>query len=426
MQFMYRLVWVLLAPLVPLLWRRRLQNGKEDAARRGERFGAPSQARPVGPLVWLHAASVGESLSLLTLIDEMRRASPDWRYLVTTGTVTSAKLMADRLPTVAVHQYIPFDHPRWVARFLDHWQPDGVLWVESEIWPGLISAVRQRHIPAVLLNARISAKSAKNWAIVGAWARQLLGAFSFVAAQTAADAARLRPFTTVPVVELGNLKFVSKVLPVDTDKQQQLRDQIGARPVWLVASTHAPEEEIAARVHVALKKEFPQLLTIIVPRHPSRGDAIADTLRAYDAVSQRSKAEVPNGIYIADTLGELGTFYGLIKTVAMGGSFTVGGHNPIEPAQMGCAVVCGPLMYNFTAIMAAFDATKAIAHARDEAVLVQQVALLLRDASLRQELGAKAKAVCAAEGESLPRLWQALAPWRAAVGVNAQQKACAA
>lgn len=429
MQFLYTLIWLCLAPFVPFLWRHRQRKGKEDMARRGERFGIPSQPRPTmavdGKLIWLHAASVGESLSLLAQIDELRRHYPSWRYLVTTGTVTSAKLMADRLPPEALHQYVPFDYPRWVARFLNHWQPDGVLWVESEIWPGLIGAVRARGIPAVLLNARMSEKSAQNWRFVSGWARYLLGTFSLVAAQTAADAARLRAFVSVPVLELGNLKFVSKPLPVDSEKQQLLRAQIANRPVWLMASTHAPEENIAAEVHVILKKDFPNILTIIAPRHPARGAAIAAALSSYDTVTRRSEGAPPAAIYIADTLGELGTLYDLVKPVVIGGSFTVGGHNPIEPAQLGCAIICGPLMYNFTAIVATFDAADALLHAADAGAIATHIKTLLQDDARRIRLGGKAQQVCAAESESLPRLWQAMAPWRDAVAARSYNKVAA-
>lgn len=418
MQFIYNLVWWVLSPLVPLLWHWRQRRGKEDASRRGERFGRASQPRPDGKLVWLHGASVGESLSLLPMIDAMRQHHPDWRYLVTTGTVTSAHLMQQRLPPEAIHQYIPFDHPLWVRRFINHWRPDGVLWVESDIWPNLIAGIRRARMPAVLLNARMSERSVARWKMFGGWGRYLLGAFQLVAAQTADIAQRIRPLVTAPVLELGNLKFVSKPLPVDTQKLADLQGLIGMRPVWLIASTHAPEEDIAARTHQKLLAEFPDLLTIIALRHPARGAAVAEQLSSFGPVARRSLGAAPQGIYLADTLSEMGVLYSAVKTVAMGGSFTVGGHNPIEPAQFGCAVVCGPLMYNFTGIIAAFDAAQAFRHAVDEADLAKHVAALLRDAQARAQLGAAAQQVCEQQARSLPRLWDALAEWRQAVADN--------
>lgn len=418
MALFYRWLWWLLTPALLLLWWHRARLGKESRARRAERFGKASSPRPRGVLIWLHGASVGESLSLLALIDEMRAAHPAWRYLVTTGTVTSATLMAQRLPPEAMHQFIPFDHPYAVRRFLRHWQPNGVLWVESEIWPNLLAGIRQAGVPAALLNARISARSARRWGFFGAWARALLGVFQMVAAQTPADAARLQPFCRGPVLTLGNLKFVGKPLPVEAEKQQALAALLGEQPVWLLASSHASEEAMAARMHVRLRAIFPNLITVIALRHPARGAQVAKELASLAPVARRSLNETPSDIYLCDTLGEMGTLYSTIKTVVMGGSFTVGGHNPIEPAQLGCAIICGPLMYNFTAICAAFDSKQALLYAPDEATVAARVQHLLQNAPARAALGAAAAAVCAEEAKSLPHLWHSLADWREAVQNN--------
>ncbi|MGE3771223.1 MAG: 3-deoxy-D-manno-octulosonic acid transferase, partial [Bdellovibrionales bacterium] len=403
MMKLYSLVWVLLAPLAGFVWQSRLRQGKEDPTRRHERFGRPVLPRPHGTLVWLHGASVGESLSLLVLIDEMRRAHPSWRYLVTTGTVTSARLMAQRLPYEAVHQYIPYDNPAWVGAFIDHWKPHGVIWCESEIWPGLLTAVRQRGIPAVLLNARMSETSASRWQWVRGWARQLIGTFQFIAAQTPAIAVRFRQFTDAPVLELGNLKFVNARLPVDHASASALRPLLQSRKVWLIASTHPGEEQLAADIHQKLKHLVPGLLTIIALRHPQRADAVTASLPSDSIITRRSQGQLPTGdIYLWDTLGEMGTLYDCVKLVAMGGSFAhIGGHNPIEPAQFGCAVICGPHMFNFAAIMETFKDQNAILQVPDSGTLSAMLQGLLAVPVEITALGARAEAVCQTQHETL-------------------------
>lgn len=351
---LYRFLTDLTAPGISLYLRLRRARGKEDSVRFPERLGRPSLSRPEGPLVWCHAASVGESLSVLCLLETIRKTYPAWSVLITTGTVTSARLLAGRLPRGAFHQYLPVDRWPYVMRFLDHWRPDLALWVESELWPNTLAALHERCIPAVLLNGRISEKSLRRWRLMEGWAKNILRSFTLVLAQSEAERDRFRTLGATDVRYLGNLKFAATPLPCDELELDRLRTQTGTRPVWMMASTHPGEEEIAMAIHAHLRGKWPDLLTIVVPRHAVRGNAIMKQISRVGlrgAQRSRQKNIQPAAeIYLADTMGELGLFYRLAPVICIGGTFTWGGHNPIEPAQLGCAVLFGPNMTNFAAI----------------------------------------------------------------------------
>ena len=269
----WRLAASAAAPLLPAYLRRRVARGKEVPDRLTERFGEGA-ARPAGPLLWLHAASVGETLSILPLIEALGRAMPSLRFLVTTGTVTSATLLGQRLPAAlaprVAHRFVPLDVPRWVARFLDGWRPDAAVFAESELWPNLIAAAAARGIPLALVNARMSDRSAAWWRRAPGLARAVLDPFRLVLAQTEGDAARLRALGA-PAHCLGNLKYAAAPLPVDAGELDRLRGLLAGRPAWLAASTHPGEEAIVIAAHRRLAAAHPGLLTMIVPRHPERG-----------------------------------------------------------------------------------------------------------------------------------------------------------
>lgn len=409
---LYRGLTILGAPLISLYLDRRKARGKEDTSRFAERLGRPATPRPSGPLVWIHAASVGESLSMLPLIERLRARRLG--VLVTTGTVTSARLMAERLPEGALHQYVPVDRPGYVRGFLDHWRPDLMLWAESEFWPNLLAEARHRHIPAVLVQGRVSARSFAGWGKVPGFIRRLLSGFALCLAQTDDDAHRLRSLGAREVRCLGNLKLAVPPLPADAAELERLRGAVAGRPLWLAASTHPGEEAIVAEAHKRLAARFPGLLTVIAPRHPERGLAIAQDLRALGLVpSLRSRGEAPGEIYLADTLGELGLFFRLAPVVFMGKSLAVGGgQNPFEPARLGAAVLFGPLMANFPDMaprMLAVDAAEQVA---DGAALAEATARLLGDADLlhRRRQAAQTWAVSEA-GVLLDAIEGALTPF---------------
>jgi 3-deoxy-D-manno-octulosonic-acid transferase len=403
------------APLLRRMLRRRVARGKEIAARLPERFGADDTPRPPGRLLWLHAASVGETISILPVLTALHQAAPDLNLLLTTGTVTSAELLARRLPELALdgvvrHRFVPLDVPAWVRRFLAHWRPDVAAMVESEIWPNLIAAAGRAHVPLMLVNARLSPRSFARWRRMPALPRKLFGAFALVQAQSAADADRLRRLGARRVESPGNLKFAAPPLPVSRIELQRLRLAIDARPVWLAASTHPGEEALLIDVHRTLAPLHPGLLTIIVPRHPERGAEVAALAEGL-AVTRRAEGQGPPdnaGVWVADTLGELGLFYSVAGIVFVGGSLVPhGGQNPLEPARLGCAVAIGPHAHNFVEPVAILEAAGALARVADSVELAAWADRLLGDAGLRRMMGDAGIAAAQKHGE-LPRLIAAM------------------
>jgi 3-deoxy-D-manno-octulosonic-acid transferase len=384
---LYRAATTLGEPLIRGYLRHRQRRGREDSARCGERIGIASAPRPDAPLVWLHAASVGESLSVLRLIGRLADERPDLGLLVTTGTVTSAGIMASRLPARAIHQYVPVDRLPWIRRFLDYWRPSLVLWVESEFWPNLVTEIAARGIPMVLLNARISPRSHRGWKRWPRTIARLLDCFDLCLAQSPADRDKLLDLGARTVKCPGNLKFAAEALPVDAAALDALKADIGNRPRWIAASTHPGEEDAAAAAHRLLRQGRPGLLTIIVPRHPARGPGIAEELRARGFRTQlRSAGGRVNDateLYIADSVGELGLFYRLCPIAFVGGSLVPhGGQNVLEPAKLGCAVLHGPHMFNFEEIAGGMRRAGAATEIADAAGLAEAVAARLDDAAL--------------------------------------------
>ena len=337
--------------------RSRLLMGKEDPERLEERLGISLAERPTGNLIWLHAASVGESLSLVELIKRISSSQPDYNFLITTGTITSAKLILSRLPSNAVHQYIPVDTPKAVEKFLDRWRPSLAIWTESEFWPNLISFTSARDIPMILINARISEKSYRRWRFFKKSLKNLIEKFNYSLIQ---DEKTVKYFSKIGIssnnFELtGTLKEGSAALPYSETEQVEISKQILNRPVWLAASTHEGEEKLIAAAHRHASKASQGLLLIIVPRHPERGLEIASILTKENFKiclrSKKDKISSDTQIYIADTLGELGLWYRIAPVSFVGGSFVpIGGHNPFEPAALGSAILHGPYVENFKEI----------------------------------------------------------------------------
>jgi 3-deoxy-D-manno-octulosonic-acid transferase len=432
---LYRSVATLLGPLVRLFLALRRRRGKEDPVRFAERLGRASLPRPPGPLLWLHAASVGEAASLLALIDRLAAERPGLSMLVTTGTVTSARLLAQRLPAGrACHQFVPVDRPSYVRRFLDHWRPDLAIWVESELWPDLVAATQARGIPMALLNGRMSQRSVARWRRWSGLIGPLLGGLSLCLAQDETQRARLRELGAVAAETVGDLKAAAPPLPCDAEALARLAAAIGERPFWLAASTHPGEEEAAACVLRRLQAAHPGLLTLIVPRHPARAGEIRALLeRDGLTVAQRSRGEAigdATQIYLADSMGEMGLFYRLAEIVFLGGSLApVGGHNPLEQALLGCAILHGPDMSNCAATARALAEAGGAHRVADAEELALEVDRLLRDGTERRRMAEAARVAASRQGGVLDEILARLAPHLDAIcpmaGCAGGDRACA-
>ena len=388
----YNVLTHILQPLAPLLLRQRTAQGKEDVTRRSERLGIASRARPEGRLVWVHGASVGESLSALPLIEKLM--VDGFRVLMTSGTVTSATLLAQRLPPGAVHQYVPLDVPGAVTRFLDHWRPEAAIFVESEIWPNLIRAASARGVRLALVNARMSEKSAQGWARAPAMAAALLGTFDLCLAQDEEIAARFRALGTRGVTVVGSLKADAPPLGADAQALAALQAAIGARPVLLAAQTHEGEDETILPAHDLLRAQFPDLLTIIVPRHPARGADIAMLCGPRGAARRAAGEKITDAtaVYVADTLGELGLFYRLAPFCFLGATLVPkGGHNPLEPAILNCAVLAGPHRVNARNAFEAVLGAQGFGDVGNSAEIARQAARLIIDPAAATRAGEAAR-----------------------------------
>lgn len=382
----------LVRTLYPIVIRRYIEKrkkmGKEDVKRFNERVGRPTKPRPAGRLIWLHGASVGESISMLPLINRLLEIYPDAHVMVTTGTTTSAEVMAKRLPERAFHQYLPIDNPVFAARFIRHWQPTIALWFESEFWPGMLSTIKRRNIPLILINGRISNKSFKRWQQFDFVIKEILDCFTACLGQSEEDAYRLRALGAKDAMCLGNLKYAGLPIPVDEEKKKEIQDEIGERPVWLVSSTHSDEEAKIGRYLKELCAKHEGLLTIIAPRHPTRGVEIRDILQDKYQLktalrSANEKIQPETEVYIADTIGEMGIWYELCPIVFIGGSLIPhGGQNFMEPSRCRDAVIVGPHMHNFTDAMNRAKRADGIIQVDETVDLIDMVDQLLSNKEL--------------------------------------------
>ncbi|UDF30601.1 UNVERIFIED_ORG: lipid IV(A) 3-deoxy-D-manno-octulosonic acid transferase [Roseateles sp. XES5] len=385
---LYRWGGLALYPVVGPYLALRAAKGKEERSRRRERYGVASVERPHGPLVWFHAASVGETNAIVPLIKEVCRRGI--AVVLTTGTVTSAKVVQDRLGDDVIHQYVPLDLKPAVSRFLEYWHPDLAIMVESEIWPMTILELGKRHIPQVLVNARISDRSFPRWKRRHAIADALFENFALVIAQSETDAERFRTLGALPVLVSGNLKVDTDAPPVDPVALKTYLDQIGTRRTWAAISTFEGEEAAAGNVHRVLK-ERTGLLTIVVPRHPERGDAIFDMLTARGLKVVRRTSGEPltpdTDVFLGDTIGEMGLYLRMTEIAFVGRSlFAEGGQNPLEPAMLGCAVLSGGNVQNFREAYQQLARNGSAKMVRDVEMLAKGVHYLLMNDETRRQM----------------------------------------
>lgn len=418
----YRALSRLAGPALRRHAAHRAIQGKEEAARLGERFGVAGRPRPAGKLIWLHGASVGETQSLRPLIAALAARDTACSFLVTSGTVTAATLFDKAPPPRSHHAYLPYDHPDWVAAFLDHWRPDLAIFVESELWPNLLQAIGRRKIPAALLNARLSPRSARRWRWAAETARRLFGKFDLILAADREQQRRLAHLG-VSAPTSGNLKAAAPILPVDPQAEAALQRARAGRPIFLAASTHEGEERALLPLLRALATRRPPVLSILAPRHPARGDAIVALFaEAGLPAGQRGRGDWPSAeapIFIADSLGELGAYFAAADLVFLGGALiAAGGHNPLEPARFGKAILTGPATYNFADLFARLIAAGGAEACSNAEELRDRTLALIDDGPRRAAMGRAALTFAEAESGSLERILVALEPLLARAGLG--------
>ena len=411
--FLYQILFVLLMPVGIVFFVWRLAKGKEDKKRWRERFGVPGCQRPDGKLIWMHGASVGECLSMLPLIHRLLELDKDLNIMVTSGTTSSAQLMAKRLPERAFHHYLPVDIVGATSRLIRHFKPQAVYWFESEFWPTTLSAFKKANVPLILLNGRISDKSFQRWQKHPSIIKTMLNCFSLTLGQSEEDRRRLEVLGSSDTACVGNIKCAAKGSPFNPDELAELLGKIGSRPCWCGASTHHNEEEQLAEVALNLKNDFPNLLTISVPRHPTRADEIQKTFESKGLkIARRSKGEQITediSVYLADTIGEMGLLYQLAPLVFVGGSLiNFGGQNMLEPMYLSRVVMVGPYTHNFRAFMKTGKEQNALIEVQDKAELEKMIGYYLKNPDKQGEIGQRANAMAVSEMAVLDRLYELL------------------
>lgn len=411
--FLYKILIYLFSPLILIYLGIRYLKKKEDHERFAERFGKAKRTRPVGRLIWMHGASVGECLSMMPLIKKILREDATAHVMVTSGTVTSAKLMVERLPDRAFHQYIPVDFPFAADWFVRHWKPDAVLWFESDFWPNVLNRIHCAGVPLVLLNGRISDRSFARWQKALWFIRPIQKLFTLSFGQTAEDARRLKLLGAPEVVSVGNLKFAATVPPFDRNVLADLLNQIGNRPRFCAGSTHSPEEISIADIHLAMKKNYADFLTVLSPRHPVRADEIEKMLKGRGlTVARRSRNEEitpKTDVYLADTIGEMGLIYQLADFVFVGGSLTpFGGQNMLEPMRLRRTVFIGPYAFNFKEIVARAKQENALIEVQSAAELIGNLMQLLKMPEEANIIAQNAEQMALSEMSVLDRVYDTL------------------
>ncbi len=421
----YRLAGAAAFPLVGPYVAWRATKGKEDPNRRRERSGHAGKPRPHGPLIWAHAASVGETIAIVPLLESILDLGVN--VVLTTGTVTSAQVAEERLGDRIIHQFVPLDLRPAVTRFLNHWQPDLAIIAESEIWPVTILELGGRRIPQVLVNGRLSERSFESWKKRRYIAEALFENLSHVVAQSGADAERFETLGARPVTVSGNLKVDTNPPPVDERALQSIARQLSLRPTWAAISTHEGEERMAAEIHKMLRTRHPGLLTIIVPRHPDRAVALAVEFAAMGLkVVMRSSGErirSDTDILLGDTIGEMGLYLRLTEIAFVGRSLTSeGGQNPLEPAMLETAVLSGRNVQNFREAYQKLIDKGAAKLVADRDMLAGAVNFLLLNDGTRHKMMAAGAATVEEMRGALAKTLKALEPFIHPLIVKARLK----
>ncbi|MBK1672496.1 3-deoxy-D-manno-octulosonic acid transferase [Ectothiorhodospira shaposhnikovii] len=399
MRVLYSLILYLITPLVLARLLLRSRANPDYRHRWGERLGWAPRL-PDRPRLWVHAVSVGEVAAAAVLVAGLRRRFPGHAILITTTTPTGSAEVIRRFGNSVEHCYLPYDLPDGVARFLARARPERLLVMETELWPNLYRACARRGIPVMVVNARLSARSARGYARIRPLVRQTLAQVSGIAARGEEDARRFLALGARPdqVRVSGNIKYDLTLSDDLIQAAATLRAQVGERPVWIAASTHAGEDEQVLAAHRHLLSRWPGALLILVPRHPERFDAVTALCRAQGFTVMHRSAGLPpkvgDAVWLGDTMGELMQLYGVASVAFVGGSLVpTGGHNPLEPAAHGVVVVTGPQVFNFTEVYQALERAGGMCRVVDADGLAEAVSALWADPSARRAMTTAARRV---------------------------------
>ena len=412
MRILYTVLLYLLTPfvLLRLLWRGF--SLRDYWQRWPERFGFVPRA-PAGVAVWVHAVSVGEALSALPLVKALVARHGNGQVWMTTMTPTGSARVQAALTGQVIHSYVPYDLPDAVARFLEAARPRQVVIMETELWPNLLRAVKERGIPLTIANARLSPRSFKGYSRIGGFVRDALACTTEVAAQSEADAERFRTLGAPRVSVMGNLKFELAVPDEQRERGVELRRRFGAaRPVWIAASTHEGEEAAMLKVHQRVLEQLPAALLILVPRHPQRFDAVARLIEksglSFQRRSARQDLQPTTQVLLGDSMGEMFAYLAAGDAAFVGGSLVpVGGHNVLEPAALGMPVLFGPHMHNFLGAAQLLIEAGAGQQCSVEG-LTANLLKLLKDSAERTRMGAAGRKAVEANRGALQRLLRLL------------------
>lgn len=405
----YQILSVVFSPLIDFYLLIRKWRSKEDSKRIKERFGFAGVKRPRGEIVWIHAASIGESNSALPLINFLLDKNPHIHILFTSGTVTSAAEIAKKATNPRViHQFIPVDKLSSTRRFIKYWQPNYGVFIESEIWPNLIYQAHKSGCQLALVNGRVSQSSYQRWQLLHKIGFNIFQYFNVIIAQSRNDLKRFAKLGIKQVFYYGNIKSITPILKTDQSKLEQIRTMIGHRTTWLASNIHSQEQQIILKTHQNLKNIFPDLLTIIVPRHPTKVTEIV-TLTEPNKIAVRSQNQLihkETEIYLADTLGEMGIFYQLSAVSLIGGSLVdkIGGHNPFEAISCNSMVLTGRFVANNQEIYQELLTNNSCIMIEDNQKIAEKVATLLQDSAKRLNIISNAKKLLATQDQILNKI----------------------
>ena len=353
MLFFYRLALNFIFLISPIIIIYRIFKKKEDPRRFVEKIGKYSKKNVSNNLIWFHGSSVGEILSIIPLIEKLEKRKNIKKILITSNTLSSAKIINKLKLKKTFHQFFPLDTKFLAEKFLNHWKPKAVFFIESEIWPNMILKIKEKNIPLILLNARITKKSFKKWNSIPSFSKKIFNEFELCLGQNNKTCNYLKILGAKNIKKIGNLKFSQSISELKNNSNLKIKKNLKRKKIIFSAiSTHNGEELFCGKVHANLKKKYKNIITIIIPRHINRATEIKDELNSYNLKVHLHTYNRPinnnTDIYLVDTFGETKSFLKLSKIAFMGKSiFAHGGQNPLEAARLGNRIIHGPNIENF-------------------------------------------------------------------------------